>query len=157
MKTLKISALIVLSLILGTACEKDNNEESVQGILRFRTEMTSGLQSQKFNIGDTIQIGNYDFNLKKFKLYLSNIRLMRNDSTFLEIRDILLADVGDDITGQFSVNLDPDEFTGLYLGYGLDTAQNNSIPESFERDDAIVRMGAFNLFGKVCNLLNSYD
>tara|TARA_R110001592_G_scaffold162584_2_gene396069 strand:+ start:215516 stop:216274 length:759 start_codon:yes stop_codon:yes gene_type:complete len=134
MKTLKIATLIVLSLILGTACEKDKNEESAKGTLRFKTEMTSGQQGQKFNIGDTIQIGNYDFNLKKFKLYLSNISLIRADSTSLEIKDILLADVGDEITGQFSINIDPDQFTGVYLGFGLDTAQNNSIPESFERE-----------------------
>tara|TARA_R110002050_G_scaffold48780_1_gene113258 strand:- start:29856 stop:30614 length:759 start_codon:yes stop_codon:yes gene_type:complete len=134
MKTLKISALLILSLFLASACEKDKPEESVQGVLRFKTEMTAGDNSQRVFIGDTIEIGNYDFNLKKFKLYISNITLQRSNGTSLEIKDILLADVGDNVTGQFKLNLDPDEFTGLSLGFGLDTAQNNSVPESFERD-----------------------
>ena len=29
------------------------------------------------------------------------------------------------------------------------------LPESFEKDDAIVRMSAFNLFGKLCRLLHT--
>ncbi|MGK0426939.1 MAG: hypothetical protein ACJAUR_001042 [Ulvibacter sp.] len=133
MKLLKITFLL-FSLIWGFSSCEDDKEKEAKGILTFRTEMTTANGAQKVMIGDTIIIGDYDFNLKKFKLYLSNISLIRADGSSIIIEDILLADVGDAATGQFSVSIDPDEFTGVYLGYGLDSMQNNSIPESFERD-----------------------
>jgi len=133
MKTLKLSALLFLSLIMGSACEKDK-EESTQGTLTFQTEITVKARTNKVSIGDTIVLGDYDFNLKKFKLYLSNITLLRADGSSKLIKDILLADVGDNVTGQFSLNIEPDEFTAIYFGYGLDSIQNNSVPESFARE-----------------------
>lgn len=133
MKTLKLATLLFFSTILLYSCEKDE-EEKAQGSLQFKTEMTAGNETNKVFIGDTIEIGNYDFNLKKFKLYLSDITLIRADGSQKEIKDILLADVGDELTGQFTLNLEPDEFTEIYLGFGLNPEQNNSIPESFERE-----------------------
>ncbi len=133
MKSLKSYTLIFLSLLLVYSCEKDK-PESDRGLLRFETTMTAGDQATKVSIGDTIEIGNYDLNLKKFKLYLSDITLRRADGTEKEIMDILLADVGDRETGQFTLELPADEFTEIYIGFGLNPEQNNSIPESFERE-----------------------
>jgi hypothetical protein len=134
MKSLKITLLLFTLIVAFASCEDDKEEENTNGTLTFRTEITTNSGAQKVMIGDTLVIGDYDFNLKKFKLYLSNITLLRADGSSKIIEDILLADVGDANTGQFSLNLDPDEFTAIYLGYGLDSIQNNSVPESFERD-----------------------
>jgi len=133
MKTLKLATLLFFSALLLYSCEK-NKDEKAQGFLRFKTEMTAGNGASKVFIGDTIEIGNYDFNLKKFKLYLSDITLVRADGSKKEVKDILLADVGDGVTGQFTLDLDSDEFTEIFIGFGLNPEQNNSIPENFERD-----------------------
>ena len=119
MKSLKLLGLIAFTLVLLYSCEKDKEENIAQGLLKFKTTMTASDKTVNVFIGDTIEIGDYDLNLKKFKLYLSDITLRRADGSEKEIKDILLADVGDAETGQFSVNIESDDFTEIFIGIRL--------------------------------------
>ncbi len=131
MKKYLHTVLIVLSLLfIATNCRKSKEEEK-QASLKFSTALAIDQGATTAQIGDTLYMNTgYDFNLKKFKLYLSNITLV-GDKGRVEIKDILLADVGDSETGAFMVDIEADTYRTLELGFGLDADQNNSNPESF--------------------------
>ncbi len=90
--------------------------------------------SAEFQVGDTLRMNTgYDFNVKKFKLYVSNIYLTGSNGD-VELEDILLADVGDLSTGGFSKSIPNGTYTKLKLAFGLNPEQNNSVPESFPNE-----------------------
>lgn len=134
MKSLKLSATLLFSLLIFLSCEKDPEENSPKAQLRFKTEMSTKSGSQRVFIGDTIEIGPYEFNLKKFKLYVSNINLNKSDGTSVLLKDILLADVGDNETGEFLADIEEGNYNSVTLSFGLDSIQNNSVPENFARE-----------------------
>lgn len=107
----------------------------MEATLSFQTKIGLSDSSADFEIGDTLRLSTgYDLNLKKFKLYLSNVRLTNSTGSTVELEDILLADVGDPSTGAFSVKVPLGTYNQLSLGFGLDADQNNQIPENFDRE-----------------------
>lgn len=135
MKTTLQSILFLLVLgFLVSNCEDKDQDTPSTGTVNFKTSVLLSDGSQTYQIGDTLRMNTgYDFNLKKFKLYLSHITLIgANGET--EIEDILLADVGDAATGAFSKTVDAGKYTAVRLGYGLDPQQNDQDPESFPRE-----------------------
>lgn len=131
MKRIFNIGLIILSLaFIVSNCRKSDDSEK-EATLKFSTALAIDQGATTVTIGDTLVMNTgYDFNLKKFKLYLSNITLLgaNNDP---EIMDIILADVGDSETGAFTVKVKPGNYSSVRLGIGLDPIQNDSDPESF--------------------------
>ncbi len=123
--------LVALSLaFIVSNCRRDVEDEK-EATLKFSTALAIDQGATQVGIGDTLIMNTgYDFNLKKFKLYLSNITLI-GDNADPEIKDVLLADVGDPQTGAFSVKIKPGNYSSVRLGIGLDPIQNDSDPESF--------------------------
>ncbi len=135
MKRVLNISLILLSLVfIVSNCRRteegpaDNSAE-----VSFTTSIGIDGGTTIAKIGDTLSLNTgYDFNLKKFKLYLSNITLVGSGGTEDQvIEDILLADVGDEETGAFTANADPGNYRAVRLGFGLDPEQNDQDPESF--------------------------
>ncbi len=127
--------LLVLAFIVSN-CDDGNGttSETQKATVNFQTQMMLSSGSETYQIGDTLEMNTgYDFNVKKFKLYLSHVTLI-GDNGETELEDILLADVGDESTGAFSSTVPAGNYTSLRLGFGLDAEQNNQDPESFPRE-----------------------
>lgn len=123
-----------LALLLLASCEEEN-KDSLKGTVFFQTKIGLSDHSGDFVIGDTLRLSTgYDFNLKKFKLYLSHITLSNEAGEQVELEDILLADVGDANTGGFTALVPSANYNRLSLGFGLDEDQNNQLPENFDRE-----------------------
>ncbi|QNR23799.1 MbnP family protein [Croceimicrobium hydrocarbonivorans] len=130
-----ILTLLVLAFIITNCKDDEDGKTTPAATVNFQTEIVlSDGGSTKYHIGDTLRMSTgYDFNLKKFKLYLSHITLV-SASSETEMEDILLADVGNSNTGAFSARVKPGTYTSLRLGFGLDPEQNDKDPESFPQD-----------------------
>jgi hypothetical protein len=132
------SFLVLLVAVASfTACKEDpdNAVDTETATLEFKTVLDLDQLGSEIKVGDTITMSsNRDFNVKKFKLYLSNICLKNEAGEEKEIYDILLADVGDPVTGGFTVNIPAGTYTGIKLGLGLDSLQNDQNPEDFPRE-----------------------
>lgn len=128
-----ILSILVVSFMVSN-CTNGENSEDPKANVDFKTSILLSDGPEYYQIGDTLRMNTgYDFNLKKFKLYLSNITLISaNGET--EIEDILLADVGDPNTGAFSASVKADNYTAIRFGFGLDPQQNDQDPESFPRE-----------------------
>lgn len=123
-----------LALFLGACNKDDDSKDTKEGSITFQTKMALSDGGDSYQIGDTLSMNTgYDFNVKKFKLYLSNVTLVGADGE-QEIKDILLADVGDLNTGAFNATVPEGNYSQLRLGFGLDAEQNNQNPEDFERE-----------------------
>lgn len=133
----RLSKTLLPFLFLGlifTQCKEDEPEVQ-QGEINFTTTVDVVAGQTAASIGDTLVLATgYDFNLKKFKLYLSNITLIDSEGGEHMIEDIMLADVGDPVTGQFKASVEAKTFTAIRYGYGLDSIQNDEDPEDFPRE-----------------------
>lgn len=135
-KSLQSLLLLLVIAFLAVNCKKssDSNVEAETANIQFNTKMALSNSSDEFQIGDTLYMNTgYDFNVKKFKLYLSHITL-EGDNGSVELEDILLADVGDPTTGSFNSSVAVGNYQSLHLGFGLDPQQNDQDPESFPRE-----------------------
>ena len=128
MKSLKPTLLLLILALSFSQCRKDRN--SAKANIQFETALAINNGATSVSIGDTLVMNTgYDFNLKKFKLYLSNITLIGAEDQV--IRKIFLADVGDPLSGQFSKEIEIGNCSAVRLGFGLDPIQNDKNPEDF--------------------------
>ena len=127
------SLLVLLILVFIVSNCKDEPEDNSVGSLNFQTSLYLS-DGSTYSIGDTLRMNTgYDFNLKKFKLYLSDITLI-SGNTETKIQDVFLADVGDPSTGSFSQQIPAGDYSQLRLGFGLNAEQNDRRPEDFDRE-----------------------
>lgn len=126
-------SLLVIAFLVSNCQDKDNTDPA-EATVNFKTSIHLSDGPEVYQIGDTLRMNTgYDFNLKKFKLYLSRVTLIKNGEE-TEIEDILLADVGDANTGSFSARVATGKYSSIRLGFGLDPQQNDQDPESFPRE-----------------------
>lgn len=131
---MKVSKPIILLLaaLFFASCE-DKKQEPVNN-----DRITVHLKTQLFNDGDQISVGDTVlfndgtiFNLKLFKLYLTNVKLINADKEAVLLEDVVLLDVGDDSTGFFEAKIAAGNYSAMTLGFGVDSIQNNADPTSF--------------------------
>lgn len=122
-----------LLVLVFASCEDKNEDPIVEPTtaVMVATELYS--DGEAIEVGDTMVFEDGTiFNLKLFKLYLSNLTLLDEESNEYLLKDVALIDVGDASTGSFTAEVPGNlNFTTLKMGFGVDAAQNNSDPTSF--------------------------
>lgn len=133
---LQISLIALALTFLALNCNKkeDDKPQTALGQVQFSTQAYIQTDRPVFE-RDTFAINSErDFVLQKFKLYLSNVYLVDENGGRELLIDILLADVGDEVTGGFSAQVKTGRYVALEMGLGLDSIQNDKNPEDFPRD-----------------------
>jgi len=128
---LKFTALALFTLVAVIACRVDKEEDKPDlKTVEISTVLEANGQAAK--IGDTILLTNgRDFRLTKFRIYLSNVNLVKPNGDKTEITEVALTDVGDDQTGSFSATIEPSDYSSIEIDLGLNPVLNDSDPTSF--------------------------
>lgn len=124
--------IVILMVFLFASCEDKKQEPTPDDTitLQFKTQLFN--QDDKISVGDTVLFNDGTiFNLKLFKLYLTNIKLINDNNEEVLFEEVVLLDVGDDTTGIFEAKIAAGNYTGMTLGFGVDSVQNNADPTSF--------------------------
>ena len=128
----KITFLVLAAGLVLSGCRKDSESQGNTSALDLATVLEN--QGQPAAINDTLRLSNgRDFVLRKFKLYLSNINLVKVNGSKTKLSDVFLADVGDANTGRIRISeiSSEENYQSIEFGLGLDSVQNDSDPTSF--------------------------
>lgn len=135
-KTLLPALLIMLFLVSVSGCkekEKTNN-------LTLHFDATYGNQDFALN---TVYTDNNGRKLKfeKFKFFVSHVTLIKNDNSEVELKDVALIDFSKPASLEISADLDEADFKAIRLGFGVDSIQNESSPQTAPAGSALAQAG----------------
>jgi hypothetical protein len=128
---------MMLILLVFTVASCREEDDSNKGNNSKTVEINTVLESngQPINIGETITLSNgRDFRLTKFRIYLSNINLVKANGDKTPITEVALTDVGDESTGSFSTAIEAGNYNSVEIDLGLNPVLNDSDPTSFPTD-----------------------
>ncbi|MEO1448236.1 MAG: MbnP family protein [Bacteroidota bacterium] len=130
---------LLAMLCLAASCKPDPVEPDPTGI--FELSITPRVGGQEFSSDQIFEnIQGQRFNVEVFKLYLSELRLVKEDGTELPLTDVLLFDFvdggvnktehGGGVFKQFTVPAG--RYTGLKFGVGVPDSLNQGNPALYE-------------------------
>lgn len=140
MKRIKyISFFLALAFVATfSSCEDDDDngtccDTAQRYNLMFDFNASAG--SQKFVLNEVfLNEDGHQTKLETFKFYISNLTLVKDDLTEVEVLDYALVDFKDDESNTISLNVPIGNYIAVKYGIGLDSAANASDPATFERD-----------------------
>ncbi len=119
--------LLAVLILLISACKKDNDEEPAPTSNTLSVQLTFNHDGTPLMF-DTImfqQAAGYQMSITRLQFYISNIRLIKEDSTLVDISDYQYVDARDGTTHSFKLTLpETGHYIGLKLEVGLDSAHN---------------------------------
>ena len=132
---MKISGTLIASLALSLtfmSCKEDVKKEyTPQVTSEIEFVVTNG--DKEMNLYDHADLSTgFDFELQLFKAYISNIMLIKDDSSEVLLKDVEILELGKDNMHTVSFTIPSGSYTSLRVGYGLTPDQNNSDPTSFD-------------------------
>lgn len=136
-KTIVLSALFSLS-VLGLVGCKEDVKETLQRNLTLKVSMVAN--DKAVALYDTTDLNNtYDLYVSSFKLYLSQLTLIRDDGSENMVKDVALVYPGSDMgADEFTITLPAESYSKLRLGFGVDSVTNNTAdPTSFPNDNPL--------------------
>lgn len=126
---MKKLALLACIAVVFNACKKDNEEEPAPVANTLNVQLTFNHDGTPVQF-DTImfqQAAGYPMSITRLQFYISNIQLIKEDSTLVDISDYQYVDAREATTHAFKLTLPvTGHFVGLKLQLGLDSAHNIS-------------------------------
>lgn len=122
----------LLVIFLFSNCEKNDDPDPVDTKLKFIVTMSDGQQSVAHDENISLS-SNQDLNISLFRLYFSNITLLK-DGAEVEIKDVALLDPGKDGSNSFTVDLNAGNYDAIKFGLGVNAIQNDKSPGDFAND-----------------------
>ena len=122
---------ILLSLLSVTACKKKEATAALN--VNFTAEFNHQKIALKTEYTDSV---GYKYKFEKFKYFLSNIRLVKENNTEVKLADIVCVDYNVASTQLLQLQQLPvGKYTKLKFGVGLTPEQNNVLPADAPAND----------------------
>lgn len=123
--------IILLSL---NACKKD--KDPVDHNLELKVNLKYGAQDFRINTIYTDPVG-MRIQLEKIRFYLSRISLLKADGSSVEVKSAALLDASDAESLVLKLNAPAGVYTGIRMGLGVDSLQNNADPTLLPSGDPL--------------------
>ena len=131
MKILKIFLLATI-VFSFSQCKEEEGNKTVYGKVAITYQITNAgvpvVLQEKISFD-----GLNEFKLEKFKFHLANLEA-KNSSGAVSIQKVAIIDFEEPGLTSFEYSIPVGSYTHLNFGSGLDAAQNDSDPASFEMD-----------------------
>jgi len=133
MKIYKLLALVICSILLFNACEKEElKHECKRG--PFHLSFNTLVDGEQFVLNDTLYedyLGR-KYRVELLKFYLSNWALEKQDGSMVSFGAVNLVDYSSKNTLNIDAIIDTGVYVNLHFGVGLDSLMNASDPTDFE-------------------------
>lgn len=130
--------LIIASVLFISSCKNDNNDgpkiPDGTGDNSLQITFAAKANGDDFALNDSFELAGQGFNYKfeLFKFYIANLRLIRDDSTEVLLKDIALIDFWVDKPNLSIISkVDAASYIGIKFGLGVDSINNAKNPNSF--------------------------
>lgn len=126
-----LAAVVIITTYSG--CKEEKPKEN--GII-LHFDATYG--TEEFAL-DAVYTGNNGRKMKfeKFKFFVSHITLIKTDNSEVEIKDVAIIDFSKPTSLQISAEGMEGEFKAIRLGFGVDSLQNETIPNNAPASSAL--------------------
>lgn len=126
-----LSLAVMLTIFGISACSK--KEKTADLTLNF----TAKFNNQNLVLkSEYIDSASYKYKIEKFKYFLSNIALVKDDNTEVKLTDLVCVDYETPSTQTLVIkNIPVTHFKKVKFGVGLTAAQNNMLPDDVADSD----------------------
>ena len=134
--------MLTVVLFVGTlalpGCKTDDPFVPQDGDATMNLNIYATVDDQDFVLGDIyFDPSSYRYQPNLFRLYLSNITLIKDDSTEVMLEDVVLLDWQDNLAGEpqtVSIKAEPGTYTGIRFWLGVDQTLNDLGPTDYAPD-----------------------
>ena len=138
MKIYKLLVLVICSILLFNACEKEElKHECKRG--PFHLSFNTLVDGEQFVLNDTLYedyLGR-KYRVELLKFYLSNWALEKQDGSMVSFGAVNLVDYSSKNTLNIDAIIDTGVYVNLHFGVGLDSLMNASDPADFESSNPL--------------------
>lgn len=121
----------LFTAVAFTACKPDPEPAQEKATVTMEISLMNG--SEPVMLNDTVNMAaEYDLFLSLFRLYLSNARLVAENGDEAMLTEVALLDPASDKLNYIRASVPPGTYKELKVGFGVDPAQNDMDPSSFE-------------------------
>ncbi|MBL7924443.1 MAG: hypothetical protein JNL88_09605 [Bacteroidia bacterium] len=128
--------LIILLLLTLASCKKDEEEApKADDYLTLNLSFRVGVNVLQFDTLLYTNAAGNEYSVSRLQFYLSNIQLIRTDSSLVDISDYSYVDAREPSTLKISNKIpDTGDFIGMKMQVGLDSIHNitNALPATIE-------------------------
>ncbi|MCY7410963.1 MAG: hypothetical protein LH473_11875 [Chitinophagales bacterium] len=128
MKVLQYISIVVLTVVIFSACKKDEQIAPVPGMAKIEFNHVVGASDLTFNSVVYTNSSAETFTISKLRYYVSNIQFTKDDNTvFVEPESYHLIDAKDENTDELTISNVPDgNYTSITFMIGVDSTRNVS-------------------------------
>jgi len=138
MKIYKLLVLVICSILLFNACEKEElKHECKRG--PFHLSFNTLVDGEQFVLNDTLYedyLGR-KYRVELLKFYLSNWALEKQDGSMVSFGAVNLVDYSSKNTLNIDAIIDTGVYVNLHFGVGLDSLMNASDPADLESSNPL--------------------
>lgn len=134
-----VVVLMAFSLtIVQTGCKTDDPFVPADEAATLNLNIYAKVGSSDLSLGDVyMDPSSYRYSPNLFKLYISNITLIKDDNTEVLVKDVALLDWENSTSGEpqtVALEADPGNYTGIRFWLGVDQALNDLGPNDYDAE-----------------------